>query len=424
MRFNMFQFLFLVLFTALSAHPVFAKEVDSFYTTVRKHILQTSPGDAGIESKINEVLEAGVQPKFVMTALLQTGEPVWKKNAKGERVPHYEFIEQGLEGIEYLVREKNFDVNEPLFTNPTLSALHLVFSFDQGPVHPDFVRKLIQLGANVNLEDGLGTLPTNYAFGSSDLEATQVLVENGARIDWDSVYLHVETLEGLEFLGGLDGYDLKEGIKLRTQSGRSPLFAARDPKLVEVLLDAGANPTLLDDQKIPPFARQVSNPEILKVYLDAGLSPKFIFQSKAFYSGGSEAPLPQDEWVSLLRITLQLSANALEGFGDSLKTHQNRSERINLLTNLYWKNPLQSARLLAKNTEVLSVSTEEEKEAARFVIWEVTRFLETSKKIRASIEESNDPELMEMLNLSSFREELSRAENFVKSIQRDLKKSL
>lgn len=116
------------------------------------------------------------------------------------------------------------DVKTCLLTRDAAEASH----YDETPLHaavsflpePEVIALLIAAGADVNAGDAGFQTPLHYAAKSSKLEMVRVLLSNGADVD------------------ALNDF------------GETPLHYAAayatDPAVIELFLDAGADPSLID----------------------------------------------------------------------------------------------------------------------------------------------------------------------------------
>ena len=127
------------------------------------------------------------------------------------------------------------DVEEPL-TDGLMNGLHLACAKGD----KDSAQIYIDRGANVNARDGVDRTPLHFAAANGkDLELIELLVENGADVNAQSI------------------------------GGDTPLMKAimfDNVEAVEVLLDKGADPKIKNsnERDSESFARASRNPKILK----------------------------------------------------------------------------------------------------------------------------------------------------------------
>lgn len=131
---------------------------------------------------------------------------------------------------------------------------------------PEGIRILLEAGANPNLDNPQSPAPIIYAIASGHLGSTRALLEGGK-------------VEGLQ-----------KALQFAIQANKV--------EVVELLLDAGADPNGLDSESLPPLAH-VLTPEhkaLFDLLLEKGADPKLPFGKVAFILGqGSDDPFTGTE---------------------------------------------------------------------------------------------------------------------------------
>lgn len=102
---------------------------------------------------------------------------------------------------------------------------------------------LLDHGANINLQDNIGWTPLHYAVQDNNLELTYLLITNGAMID--AVDLHGNSI-----------------------LGRAVYAYRGDGKIIQMLLEKGANKNLSNNYGISPasLAHTIANYDVSKFF--------------------------------------------------------------------------------------------------------------------------------------------------------------
>lgn len=130
---------------------------------------------------------------------------------------------------------------------------------------------LIQAGAEVNASDKMGSTPLHYAATFASADSVEVLISAGAEIDArdrnGSTPLHDAAaslwggyIEGAERVRLL--VDAGADVNARGINGSTPLHqaaASGSPDVIQLLLDAGAEGGLVDEDGKMPFQRLAEN---------------------------------------------------------------------------------------------------------------------------------------------------------------------
>ena len=114
---------------------------------------------------------------------------------------------------------------------------------------------LLQHGADIHLDNKYGYTPLMQAVMRNDPNMVNMLLDKGARIDQKNFYTELTPLMMAVDNGSLEMVELllarKANLNLQDERGRSALMhasAARQPKIAQRLLQAGADATLKDKQ--------------------------------------------------------------------------------------------------------------------------------------------------------------------------------
>lgn len=187
---------------------------------------------------------------------------------RAESALHAASLYGDLELVKYLIETMQMDVNYQW--DDTLRAGTTALHMTAVGNHVDVASYLLERGADVHVRDkgattGSGLTPMHYAAAYGNLEMAMLLAANGADVDavgdgWGYNYwrritplqLAIEgaaNLELVEFLiKKLGWFRKREKINRADGRGLTPLYRAvrsKNPEMVELLLDNGADPAVL-----------------------------------------------------------------------------------------------------------------------------------------------------------------------------------
>jgi len=121
--------------------------------------------------------------------------------------------------------------------------------------HREVAEYLLQHGADIQLDNKYGYTPLMQAVMRNDAKMVNLLLDKGAKIDQKNFYTELTPLMMAVDNGSLEMVELllarQASLNLQDERGRSALMhatAARQPKIGERLLQAGADSTLKDKQ--------------------------------------------------------------------------------------------------------------------------------------------------------------------------------
>ncbi len=140
--------------------------------------------------------------------------------------------------------------------------VNVIDSFQTSPLmmavdnrHLAVAEYLLQHGADIQLDNKYGYTPLMQAVMRNDPKMVNMLLDKGARIDQKNFYTELTPLMMAVDNGSLEMVELliarKANLNLQDERGRSALMhasAARQSKIAERLLRAGADSTLKDKQ--------------------------------------------------------------------------------------------------------------------------------------------------------------------------------
>ena len=136
------------------------------------------------------------------------------------------------------------------------------------------IPKLIKHGAKVNCQDKQGITPLMQAAKYDKHRIVTYLLNKGAKIDVTDK--HRQSV--LFYTGGnfqITKTLLERGAKPTQESlsGKTPLFFAQDPQVAEILLEYGTDVNKQDLERRTPLMVMVNNPKLVKILLDHGADP-------------------------------------------------------------------------------------------------------------------------------------------------------
>jgi hypothetical protein len=173
---------------------------------------------------------------------------------------------------------------------------------------PDMVRELIAAGANVNGTNGRET-PLHVAAATNSVEEIKLLIQAGADIEAGAAKGQSALDDALYCGRATDGVRalVEAGAKLTPQRLACGILGAADQlnhRLVEFLLDHGADPNTRDSQGCPVLilvARYSGSYETVRRLLAAGADPQATFQGKTALRWSQDGPMCEKRVVTLLR---------------------------------------------------------------------------------------------------------------------------
>lgn len=182
----------------------------------------------------------------------------------------------GHKGLVNLLLDKGADPNvrDPGGSLPTIRATE----YSQWEI----LKLLLDRGANIDLKDNLGNTPLLYAAGTGQLEAIELLLERGADIE-SKDNLDQTPLLYAAFIGQLEAVELllKKGadIESKDNRGQTPLFyaaGAGNSKIVKLLLEKGANIESKDNRGKTPLLYAVGKHQVetVEILLENGAHVK------------------------------------------------------------------------------------------------------------------------------------------------------
>jgi ankyrin repeat protein len=145
----------------------------------------------------------------------------------------------------------------------------------------EIVRQLLQSGANPNLRDRDGRSTAEIAIEADSAEIVEALLKGGADFNVRDAYgnsVVLRTIEsGSEFMSEIVAAFGRHGVNMNLgTASQTPLYHAveqDDTKMVKLLLEAGADPSLATENGGLPLLSALSNPETLDLLLKAGADP-------------------------------------------------------------------------------------------------------------------------------------------------------
>lgn len=148
----------------------------------------------------------------------------------------------------------------------------------------EIVRQLLNSGADPNLHDGDGRSTAEIAIEADSAEIVEALLEGGTDFNVKDTYGNSMALRTVES-GSESMYEIvaafgRHGVNMNlgTES-QTPLYYAveqNDIKMVRLLLEAGADPSLATENGGLPLVSALSNAETLDLLLKAGADPNGI----------------------------------------------------------------------------------------------------------------------------------------------------
>lgn len=193
-------------------------------------------------------LHLAVQLEFVPaveTLLKFKADIVNELEINGEGAIHYAAELNQIEILDLLCQFPNFNVD--LARADGATALHIAVEFR----HQEMVERLVDLGANLNLQRKDKWFPLYIAAYNNDFTCLKFLIESEADLnqlcqdDWS--LLHVACAEGSKAMVNYLITNCLCEVNALTSQGTTPLFVAvsRTKKAVsQILLDAGADVNL------------------------------------------------------------------------------------------------------------------------------------------------------------------------------------
>ncbi len=154
-----------------------------------------------------------------------------------------------LTQVKALVSTGDVDINviDSFQTSPLMMAV--------GNKHLNVAEYLLQHGADIHLDNKYGYTPLMQAAMRNDPKMVSMLLDKGAKIDQKNFYTELTPLMMAVDNGSMELVELliarKANLNLQDDRGRSALMhasAARQPKIAERLIQAGADTTLKDKQ--------------------------------------------------------------------------------------------------------------------------------------------------------------------------------
>lgn len=143
------------------------------------------------------------------------------------------------------------------------------------------VRQLLKSGANPNLRDRDGRSTAEIAIEADSAEIVEALLKGGADFNVKDAYgnsMVLRTVEsGSEFMYEIVAVFGRHGVNMNLgTASQTPLYYAveqNDTKMVKLLLEASADPSLATENGGLPLVSALSNPETLDLLLKAGADP-------------------------------------------------------------------------------------------------------------------------------------------------------
>jgi len=140
--------------------------------------------------------------------------------------------------------------------------INVIDSFQTSPLmmavdnkHLNVAEYLLQNGADIHLDNKYGYTPLMQAVMRNDPKMVNLLLDKGAKIDHKNFYTELTPLMMAVDNGSIELVELllarQSNLNLQDERGRSALIhatAARQPKIAERLMQAGADTTLKDKQ--------------------------------------------------------------------------------------------------------------------------------------------------------------------------------
>jgi len=145
----------------------------------------------------------------------------------------------------------------------------------------EIARQLLKSGADPNLRDGDGRSTAEIAIEADSAEIVEALLEGGADFNVKDAYGNSMVLRTVES-GSESRYEIaaafgRHGVNMNLgTASQTPLYYAveqNDTKMIKLLLDAGADPSLATENGGLPLVSGLSNPETLDLLLKAGADP-------------------------------------------------------------------------------------------------------------------------------------------------------
>ena len=164
--------------------------------------------------------------------------------------------------------------------------------------HPEIIKLLIQHGVDLFALDSRGLIPLHYAASNNNIPAAEILIENGADVNFKSISTDYATVTALHLASKLGHIDMvkfliKNGVNCNLQTSANLtslhlLAYTGNIELAEILLKNGANVNSQLTDKTTPLhmAIKYNNVEIVKLFLNHGANLKL--------KGGSLKMMPID----------------------------------------------------------------------------------------------------------------------------------
>lgn len=210
----------------------------------------------------------------VVLALLFLSGPVFSSQAELNQQLYEAVNSFDAAAVSSLI-EKGADPNSVYVTGytPLMRAVEIK--------QPEIVRQLLKSGADPNFRDGDDRSTAEVAIEADSAEIVEALLEGGADFNVKDAYGSSMVLRTVES-GSESMYEIvtvfgRHGVNvnLGTES-QTPLYYAvqqNDTKMVRLLLEAGADPSLATEHGGLPLVSALSKPETLTLLLKAGADP-------------------------------------------------------------------------------------------------------------------------------------------------------
>jgi len=145
-----------------------------FFLLITSFCVHKKPENIRLNLELIEAAHHELDPSFILS-LLEEGADLNFQDSTGNSALHYSLSNYGhCKNVNMFLTRKNIDVN----LRNKASQTPILLTLDNS-----YIKKLIALGADVNVQDYSGKTPLHYACGKNDPELVDLLLSNGAKVN-------------------------------------------------------------------------------------------------------------------------------------------------------------------------------------------------------------------------------------------------